>query len=316
MVESPVATAIIRTTEPDGEDPDAPLLSADEKRARDGLVQQELLLVQSKPITSSLRATIRHLRARAGWASPFRGLKLFALYNVVFHFLSTLVGGRPGDLAYALSHVGTTVLLCRVNMAWTHAVISEPTGKSIFSRIVDRHAARRILAPTAVYAIIEQVAIMAPAALFQSLRLWQYTANPELFRGLPSAARTVVTVQFLAVGLVGLAMGVFVLFPAHVALRRVQASLLPEEDESIVPFDRSFGGKVVPEIVGGSGRVRMREAWTSFDWNARVRLIKVYLKMFAMEVVVAVAFVTFFMLQAKLLLGPELDRFIAKAMRS
>ena len=37
--------------------------------------------------------------------------------------------------------------------------------------------------------------------------------------------------------------------------------MLPDEDEAIVPFDRSFGGKVVPAILGGSGKLSIRDAW-------------------------------------------------------
>lgn len=47
--------------------------------------------------------------------------------------------------------------------------------------------------------------------------------------------------------LAGLFVSVFVAFPCLVALIRIQASLLPSDEESIVSFDRSFGttGEVV-----------------------------------------------------------------------
>jgi uncharacterized membrane protein (UPF0182 family) len=64
--------------------------------------------------------------------------------------------------------------------------------------------------------------------------------------------------------------------------------MLPEEDETIVPFDRSFGGKVSPAITGGSGKIGIVDAWTTFDWAARVRYAKVTGKALAIEVALCV----------------------------
>jgi hypothetical protein len=78
--------------------------------------------------------------------------------------------------------------------------------------------------------------------------------------------------------------------PADVTLTRVQASLLPDAEETIVPFDRSFGGKVIPEIVGGSGVLSMLDAWKSFDWSSRIRLVKAYAKIYALQILVSFFF--------------------------
>ncbi|RJE16779.1 hypothetical protein PHISCL_10884, partial [Aspergillus sclerotialis] len=45
------------------------------------------------------------------------------------------------------------------------------------------------------------------------------------------------------------ALFVLLQIPATVTLVRVAASMLPEEDETIVPFDRTFGGKTTPAII-------------------------------------------------------------------
>jgi len=57
-----------------------------------------------------------------------------------------------------------------------------------------------------------------------------------------------------------------------------------------VPFDRSFGGKVVPEIVGGTGVLGIRDAWSTFDWASRVRLIKTYAKVILLQVLLVIVF--------------------------
>ena len=104
---------------------------------------------------------------------------------------------------------------------------------------------------------------------------------------------------------------VLVIFPITVSLKRVQASLLPEEDEAIVPFDRTFGGKVVPEMDGGSGKVSMRDAWKTFDWNSRIRLAKVYAKVFAIQGVFTVLFAFLAAAELQLIMGDELVNMMA-----
>ena len=99
---------------------------------------------------------------------------------------------------------------------------------------------------------------------------------------------------------------VSIIIPANVALKRVQASMLPEEDESIVPFDRTFGGKVIPEVVGGSGKIGMLTAWKTFDWNARVRLLKIYAKVAVMQAVLFMAFAGIVLGELELAMGDQL----------
>ena len=85
------------------------------------------------------------------------------------------------------------------------------------------------------------------------------------------------------------ALRVFLAIPAHVVLTRVQASLLPEEDETIVAFDRSFRGRVEPAVVGGKGYVSPLDAWRTFSRASWVRLVKLYAKLFAVGLAVTFA---------------------------
>lgn len=80
--------------------------------------------------------------------------------------------------------------------------------------------------------------------------------------------------------------------------------MLPEEDESIVPFDRSFGGKVVPAILGGSGRLSIADAWRTFDRAGRARYFKVIGKVLLMQFGLLVAF-TLALLGQVLLIGVD-----------
>ncbi len=84
--------------------------------------------------------------------------------------------------------------------------------------------------------------------------------------------------------------------------------MLPEDDESIVPFDRTFAGKVVPEIVGGTGAVGMLDAWKSFDKSARIRLIKLYGKIFAVQVATTIMFFMVVVAELRIIMGDDFQK--------
>jgi hypothetical protein len=48
---------------------------------------------------------------------------------------------------------------------------------------------------------------------------------------------------------------------------RIQASLLPVEDSTIIPFDRSFKGRVQPARTNGRDYATISDAWRSFSWD-------------------------------------------------
>ncbi|RYF45631.1 MAG: hypothetical protein EOO38_15665 [Cytophagaceae bacterium] len=96
------------------------------------------------------------------------------------------------------------------------------------------------------------------------------------------------------------ACSIFLCLPAIVTLVRIEASILPEDQDTIVPFDRSFGGKVVSQMHGGSGKVSFLDAWRSFNWEARRRLIKLFVKV--VLIVGALVFVTVHVLAGEMMI--------------
>lgn len=84
--------------------------------------------------------------------------------------------------------------------------------------------------------------------------------------------------------LVALFFELAVVVPAKVLLVRVQASLLGPDEQVILPFDRSFGGKLEPAIVGGKGFITLRDALTSFPRSSWVRLYKLSAKLVAVVI--------------------------------
>lgn len=70
--------------------------------------------------------------------------------------------------------------------------------------------------------------------------------------------------------------------PTRAIFIRQAASLLPEHIELAVPFDHTFGGKVVPVALGGSGRLNISDAWVSFTFAGRVRYFRILGKAFVL----------------------------------
>lgn len=141
----------------------------------------------------------------------------------------------------------------------------------------------------------------------------RYAEDPSHFKDVDSNVRASDMTSFFICGLAGLFIVFAIVFPAEVTLTRVQASMLSEEDEAIVPFDRTFGGRVQPMVTGGSGRVGMLDAWRTFDWAARIRLVKLYVKIFAIQVATVFMFIAVIVGELRLILGDDLHKAVKSA---
>ncbi|KAL8737630.1 MAG: hypothetical protein Q9181_001503 [Wetmoreana brouardii] len=302
MIETPTATAF-KVDPAESEEADAPLLSADEKKST--TAEPELFYVKTKPITSTIRTTIKHLKAEAGPWSRFRGLQVALVYHFVhqiaFQFLTALFGGAMIGQSFAA--VATAIILCRLQLLWTHVVISAPSEKKWYRRFPTIEQGKKVILPTAVWALTEQAAIYIPLTLYVAFDLEGYFRNPGAFGHLSEMQQKSVMLATLAVFMSGLVTAVLVVLPAKVTLKRVQASLLPEENDTIVPFDRTFGGKVQPEVLGGKGVVSILDAWKTFDWAARFRLAKLYAKIAGIQVATAVFFVSLGVFEVRMING-------------
>lgn len=308
MIETPTATAF----KVESDEVDAPILSSDQKSEKMQTVEADLFLVKQKPITSKMCTIMKHLRAQAGPLARFRGLHISLIYHAVHGCtVSLLTSTTQHPLLRPLIAIITTITFCRIQMVWTHVVISAPSTKSWYRRFPSKTAARHVLLPTAVFAIAEQAAIYVPAALLGAVG--ETYNNPEAYKANPEHSQKVALIQMFFVGLIAIGIFVLIVIPAHVTLKRVQASMLPEEDESIVPFDRTFAGKVKPEILGGTGAVSMLDAWKTFDNSARIRLMKLYLKIFVVSVTTTIIFLLIVVGEVKLITGDKFGEMVVKA---
>ncbi|KAJ5823723.1 hypothetical protein N7447_006063 [Penicillium robsamsonii] len=233
-----------------------------------------------KPITSKLRTTVKHLRSRAGYWSRFRGLGMFMAYNVARGFLSSFFPVSSYMLQFVVQSV-ISVVLATWQMAWVHIVISEPSPKRFYQRIPSYKTWIKIAPAAALQDVLTAAGFFIPMAV-ANFAGWLDTPGDQ------DTQPIVALYRLLGVSVVPVILAFLISMPARVIFVRVAASMLPEEDETIVPFDRSFGGKVSPAITGGSGKIGLMDAWTTFDWAARVRFAKVIGKTFAMQVALTI----------------------------
>jgi hypothetical protein len=198
--------------------------------------------------------------------------------------------------------VAASVFCAQLSMAWTHIVISDPSSKPWYLRVPGDKTWKKVIVPTAILALGEQLAILLPAYLAAS---YDFTSDSDNFTQVSSAERAIMALKAFSVLALSLAIGLLVVIPANVTLTRVQASLLPDNEETIVPFDRSFGGKVVPEVVSGSGVIGMLDAWKTFGWNSRIRLLKAYAKVIGMQIALSILFTICLAAQLVLIVGKD-----------
>lgn len=269
MIESPQEAIIFEPLAT--EDPDSTIKDPEQAAARPPY------------ITSSFRQTIKHL---GGVSGRFRGFWVFVANALIVQWIANMLIFIPFVPRGVATVIGS-VIVALLPLTWTHIVISEPSPKFWFRRIPSVKMWRKVAVPTAVLAVAEQITALVPLKLAIVAGLnkdAKYTAQ------LSPRAQAMLALEGFGIAALSIALSFLFVLPASVTLTRVQASLLPDTEETIVPFDRSFGGKVIPEIVGGSGVLSMLDAWTSFDWSSRLRLVKAYAKVYALTFLATMLF--------------------------
>ncbi|KAH7093297.1 hypothetical protein FB567DRAFT_433926 [Paraphoma chrysanthemicola] len=272
MVESPIAAI---TVSPSTHEP------AD-KAEKEGLLETgpTITLVNQKPITSSIRGTIKHLVAHAGRWARFRGFKIHILHSILFSTVSTFFSAAlprvPGQIILVAALSGATV--ANIHATWTHKVVSMPTDKSFCARLVPKSQWKTLAGPAAIEAAMPYISLYLTCGVAMLMGL--HKLDQENIAAYSGAQLACLAVRLLVTFIFMIACTLFLCLPAIVTLVRIEASILPEDQDTIIPFDRSFGGKVVSQMHGGSGKIGFLDAWRSFNWEARRRLIKLFVKVF------------------------------------
>jgi hypothetical protein len=251
-------------------------------------------------ITSSLRRTKNHITSIAGPKARWRGLPIFILYAFTVG-VSGWILEKPLRLeVLPFGHVLVDILVgifaARIHCAWTHKVISMPSDKKLKERMVSRAQWSELVVPTALSAGAHGICFEAIKTMhFASLEACKMLQAQKVSNWLIFLVAVIPTL----IGAVVLAL--FILLPAYVSLVRKEASLLSPEEETIVPMDRTFGGRLMH--IGD--KLNVRDAWNSFTWEARRRLVKLYVKFFFVMVALVIVFAHVFALEFLLVAGDQ-----------
>jgi hypothetical protein len=149
-------------------------------------------------------------------------------------------------------------------------IITMPSEKRLYERKVSRSQWKELLAPTAFSIVARDASLYTIVSVFRACNMLAgQTIRSAKVPHWVAPVVAVVPGAFIAIFL-----SIFVMLPAYAALVRKEASLLPEEEETIVSFDRTFGGK----LAHLTDKLSYRDAWKSFSGEARRRVIKLYVK--------------------------------------
>jgi hypothetical protein len=201
------------------------------------------------------------------------------------------------------------VILCQFAMTWVHIVISEPSKLPWYKRVPRGWKSWKNIAPAAaLQSAASRIVVVLPAAYVCHSKLSYFHFYPQI--SLSQADVKAISIDSLIVLGLYLLGVILIEIPATVTFTRVAASMLPEQNEAIVPFDRTFNGKVVPKIVGGNGKIGMVEAWRSFDRSSRLRFLKLVGKVIAIEIAINILLIGVVIGELKLTMGEDLDKMI------
>lgn len=313
MVETPHEKMYLAVDPPQKSESETPLLSEKTEGKVQPPPQAELLLVKRPLVISSIFKAARHLRAQVGRGFKVRGFGLAMLSHLlVAIFRESLHRGLFRTRCYfsmPCASFVANVLVTGLMLTWTHVVISKPSSKWWFSRVPSFRYILRVAPATAIWALAQELTVGLPAVLAKNL-----LDSPQA--GLVASPRStgpVLAVTLLAIVAVAVATFVLIYIPAVVTLARVQASMLPETDEAIVPFDRTFDGKVVATADGGSGRLGLLDAWRTFGWVSRRNLLKLLVQVFAFEMTIILVFSVIIAAQVLIIVEPTHDQWLVVA---
>ncbi|KAF1845166.1 uncharacterized protein K460DRAFT_283468 [Cucurbitaria berberidis CBS 394.84] len=305
MIESPVAAITVSPSTHESGD----------KEEKEGLLESgpTITLVNQKPITSSIRGTIKHLVANAGRLARFRGFGSHVIYalgfSLVTEFFAAALPRVPGQAIFVAGLSGAA--LANIHATWTHKVVAMPTEKSYWQRVPGKSNWKTLALPAAIEAAMPYVSIYITCGFAMLMGL--HKLDQENLGEYNGGQWTWLVVRMVSIVVLAITCTLFLCLPAIVTLIRIEASILPEDQDTIVPFDRTFGGKVVSKVVGGTGVVGFLDAWRSFNWEARRRLIKLFVKVFF--IIFALIFVIVHVLAFEIfaIMGPALGKFLAQA---
>ncbi|KAK8117019.1 ubiquitin carrier protein [Apiospora kogelbergensis] len=222
---------------------------------------EEAGAIKRGPVTTSIRATQKHLCSvsTSSWRALFRGLGLAFTIHVLSGFI--VAQHRLGPHRHL--HLGS-------------AVVAPPPPPFV-------ETLRATFLPLC--AVVLSIAACSGVPTLVLLAMGRPMVEREVGPNLVVQTVEKQGGDFVIFFGLWFALMVFAAYPAHVVLTRVQASLLPDSDETIVSFDRSLG-RTTPHP---SACQRMMDAYNSFS-GSWMRFYKMVVKSILVAMAVGAAF--------------------------
>ncbi|ERS99176.1 hypothetical protein HMPREF1624_04372 [Sporothrix schenckii ATCC 58251] len=286
IVENPTPAAYEAVAGDENDAAPAAAPSADEGAADEEAAAQAT--PPSKPVTASIRRTYKLLRAANGWRGNYRGFWLAVLIFIlaaVGTFAVAAIPFVPSFVAALIVALG----LVQLQTAWVHTVIrATPSSTPVWRNLPPfRRTFEATSIPTFLQWAAGVVTTLVSVLLTKALDLPQHHSGPSY--EVPAYSHDLIW-KAIVLFVVALVLVFALSIPANVILVRVQASLLPPDEETVVPFDRSFNGTVEPAVVGGRSYVTIRDAFRTFSRASWKRVYLLYIKLQVLSIIVNVVY--------------------------
>jgi hypothetical protein len=205
-------------------------------------------------------------RANFRYLALFRGLGIMVFISaieVLVVELSAMAVGTPSfrsTLAF-VNQLLVALALVQLYTLWTHTVLTHPSTKSFWQRLPPYKATLRATGVALVLLLTTKASIRYILASVFGIDLMDTNINPyqPIRQGIRYAVGSCATD--------------IMMMPANVVLVRIQASLLPADEQLVVPFDDTLRGD------GNNGEneaIGLKRAWNTFGWGAWRNLLVLY----------------------------------------
>ncbi|KAG9682972.1 hypothetical protein KCU95_g13710, partial [Aureobasidium melanogenum] len=286
--------------------------------------------IKSAYITSSIRATIRHLNAEAGDLSMFRGIgssSVAVLVVMPVYLLSEFISHRlpllkkSNRVAEAFSHQVVELIACQITAAILHVCISKPRYKFWFRRMpmtwfkVLRTAWLAILVNGLSGDIIDAAFYyLTPASKLDPEVITSINTSNKPFQ-LKDGPVVKLSVAFILWACIKSMVRAQIKPLIRLVLERpfkaietrVYASMLPDDEDPVIPMDRSFQGR--PQSGGilqqQTQPLSFMEAARTIDKKTFIRLVKLQFKLHILQELAQYAFWTLLFAEIIFFVGPS-----------
>jgi hypothetical protein len=202
-------------------------------------------------------------------------------------FSDMTLSARFKDTLISLAfEITGNLVFCSWLAAWVHVVITQHTLRVWYRRIPPfmttfRATWRPLVVLPLIDILVREIMVVL---LKHSMGLY---GESDTAKGMSTSRNMLLTLVWVS----SQTLHLLVCLPLEVAVVRIQASLLPEDEEPIVPFDRSFGNGGTNGLRPGllaepRGPLSLRQAWRSLTWAEMRRLLKIFAKMLAVQAVI------------------------------